>query len=1012
MSVMAMQKNVIFMKKNKLRLAIGLLSSSMLVACGGGDSGPTVTDDDSVSAGGVVFITALDGYYKNALLFLDGDNDGQLDLDGTDTIFGLTDENGQRSIPEGTTGTLAVQTLLPGGTIQQQLIAYSDEFSDMYAGTYTIDMDFPNQAVADELVIQAYSTSRIISPITDLVSIQMRVNGLTEEEAQNAVTTALGLNDGTDLYIDFVADAVTNSSSAKLHKIAQILAASKSANSTDDYNTYALQIARAATARADSIAADDAANGTSYLTDNTVSAVIIVDTSTAEGTITISNNAAVSSRSVLTALQSELDQLDIVQGQNALSYISTQSLDSLITDTDQSGAVALSIQNAGADGTFSTGGITFSITADNKLSLAASNVTATQDIQLVLVAEDLNSEGNYVSNVYVDVILNVNQTPTVDNTIQTSLETSVQSWLITENQPFTQSVDIAGLFVDPEGSSLTYTVEATITGLSAVISGTTLTVSGTPTIASENGQLFISATDGSASESVLFDLPTVVEEVVTILDTDGDSYVDTDDAFPNDPAEWLDTDSDGIGNNADTDDDGDGVIDEYDSAPLDSSAGVTTAAVAAQTLFSESGFYSLWTDEDDIGNVNLFLNTLTISGNQAVMTSLEQATDSGWVAATEENRDLMLTDSGWADVDQNGHTLSYSNGAFTVYPTNYTSAVFSVELTYQNLSGQLMTSGLPIWQYYEDTSVVFSSGAHQFIMTDLTPQSDYYWLSPGWEAYIYAGNAGIGDGSVATLDEIIVSASAGDGVSRGAIKALYLSSDLAVEFVSGGVANYYQIVDTTANIISTSTWDRPSSYSADLIEFTIPQVVLTAMSDGDEYSILSVYNGVVYRGFIDKAGTVSNETLYYYNTLAIEDISNNLDFAENTVPYAISTGIVTFTDEASIPADAMVRITPNTYTAVDNYEVGVRCDIADDGSFGSDCMTSEDNVASLDIVFADSNETYQVVVFRNNINTDEYKWDCGEDAYKYVGGSESSWASIEVTSSDYEDRSGEVCTGN
>ncbi len=40
-------------------------------------------------------------------------------------------------------------------------------------------------------------------------------------------------------------------------------------------------------------------------------------------------------------------------------------------------------------------------------------------------------------------------------------------------------------------------------------------------------------------------------------DDDNDTYLDINDAFPLDPAEWLDTDSDGIGNNADTDDDGD-----------------------------------------------------------------------------------------------------------------------------------------------------------------------------------------------------------------------------------------------------------------------------------------------------------------------------------------------------------------------------------------------------------------------------------------------------------------------
>jgi uncharacterized repeat protein (TIGR02543 family) len=45
-------------------------------------------------------------------------------------------------------------------------------------------------------------------------------------------------------------------------------------------------------------------------------------------------------------------------------------------------------------------------------------------------------------------------------------------------------------------------------------------------------------------------------------DTDGDGVKDSKDAFPLDPAETLDTDHDGIGDNADLDDDGDGLSDE------------------------------------------------------------------------------------------------------------------------------------------------------------------------------------------------------------------------------------------------------------------------------------------------------------------------------------------------------------------------------------------------------------------------------------------------------------------
>ena len=40
-------------------------------------------------------------------------------------------------------------------------------------------------------------------------------------------------------------------------------------------------------------------------------------------------------------------------------------------------------------------------------------------------------------------------------------------------------------------------------------------------------------------------------------DTDGDGVLDWMDAFPNNANEWEDLDGDGIGNNADLDDDGD-----------------------------------------------------------------------------------------------------------------------------------------------------------------------------------------------------------------------------------------------------------------------------------------------------------------------------------------------------------------------------------------------------------------------------------------------------------------------
>lgn len=52
-------------------------------------------------------------------------------------------------------------------------------------------------------------------------------------------------------------------------------------------------------------------------------------------------------------------------------------------------------------------------------------------------------------------------------------------------------------------------------------------------------------------------------------DTDSDGFVDPVDDLPEDPDEWVDTDGDGIGNNADENDDNDLAPDVYDAFPLD-----------------------------------------------------------------------------------------------------------------------------------------------------------------------------------------------------------------------------------------------------------------------------------------------------------------------------------------------------------------------------------------------------------------------------------------------------------
>ncbi|MGL6297445.1 MAG: thrombospondin type 3 repeat-containing protein, partial [Plesiomonas sp.] len=101
-------------------------------------------------------------------------------------------------------------------------------------------------------------------------------------------------------------------------------------------------------------------------------------------------------------------------------------------------------------------------------------------------------------------------------------------------------------------------------------------------------------------------------------DDDGDGVNDAQDAFPLDSSEWVDTDNDGIGNNADTDDDNDGVIDAQDAFPLDPNESVDTdkdgignnadpdddgdSVNDAQDAFPLDPNETVDTDKDGIGN--------------------------------------------------------------------------------------------------------------------------------------------------------------------------------------------------------------------------------------------------------------------------------------------------------------------------------------------------------------------------------------------------------------------------
>ena len=82
-------------------------------------------------------------------------------------------------------------------------------------------------------------------------------------------------------------------------------------------------------------------------------------------------------------------------------------------------------------------------------------------------------------------------------------------------------------------------------------------------------------------------------------DDDNDGVPDLSDDFPNDANETTDTDGDGIGDNTDDDDDGDGYLDIYDQFPLDSTEWIDTDLDGIGNNADPDDDGDGWTDNDE-----------------------------------------------------------------------------------------------------------------------------------------------------------------------------------------------------------------------------------------------------------------------------------------------------------------------------------------------------------------------------------------------------------------------------
>ncbi|HBH7915652.1 TPA: hypothetical protein ACF311_002097 [Vibrio parahaemolyticus] len=478
---------------------VSLLAASVAIAltgCGGSDSG-------SSSASNGVVITGFDGYFKNAVVFEDTNNNGQWDTQ--ESILGLTDEKGQLTLAAKPEKTLALQTLVPNGAKQKQLIALD---AKKYAGTYTVDMDHPSQAMAHEIVFRAPSSSNVISPITDLVAIEMaKAPSITEEDAKANVNKALGGSEEApiDLYSDFVEGATKN---AELHKTAQILTESKAQNPTN-YEKKATEFAQAANQEVDRLVASG-----ENINDPSLRPVITDSTPNSDNLApeTVVNNKLTVNETVEDAAEDKLDKLPKIVKGAAFDGVEL-NIEGLFKDKDQSLVSTKLTHNLAGTG----------IEVEQVGNLIVLHPTAivekSGDFEIVLTAQDKNSNSDVlstVSTVFEIEIESANLPPMVVEAEQARLQSIVDGWYLQQGELFEQTLDVSGLFQDKDGQITDYSVDyIDIEGLSAIEDGNAIiTIKGTPTKAGESGAaLTISATDGHTAVQIALSMPEVKEGV-------------------------------------------------------------------------------------------------------------------------------------------------------------------------------------------------------------------------------------------------------------------------------------------------------------------------------------------------------------------------------------------------------------------------------------------------------------------------------------------------------------------
>jgi hypothetical protein len=375
---------------------------------------------------------------------------------------------------------------------------------------------------------------------------------------------------------------------------------------------------------------------------------------------------------------------------------------------------------------------------------------------------------------------------------------------------------------------------------------------------------------------------------------------------------------------------------EDDLAEREATRLVTTANIAAVLstgdslhFFEADDFY----DDDVEQNVLEFLySSVSADDNGAVVISdfMYDTTSSNWVVDTESDTDqnCVLANSTWNCVDEESETITVEGDAVIVKVGNLDATSTEITGVSVDLSGKRIQTFLDDEEFLRvtDPQANFSTGATGYKLSFKRTQDMYALYKDNvatvadcWGGKALAGQSfnptdewcnntfvRTGDGehstdgaAATTLAELISATAAINPTDITDIKGTQIYggySQIIVEFVTGGVANFYTVKyveGQESNIESkiVGSWKEEVVDSKTLLSFMLPPLLAHQGDfDRDERSpFFTVEKGYVRHGQMESIGE-SGDQDWVFNDAARDQIKAAFDFDLSTDFTPCSTG--------------------------------------------------------------------------------------------------------------------------